>query len=157
MRPVVFALAAAVALPVLPGAAGAEAQTLVTRVTSDDLVGYVERAGHTVSQVDSNGVPTIGVSAEQGFMYVIQGNACDEAGCEGLKLMAQYDGASGVSLDQINTLNIDVPAMKFWKSDDVLGLERYLILNGGLTDDNIVYELETFDTIVPRMVERLVE
>ena len=157
MRSVASVIVAAAALPVLAGVPGAEAQTVLTRATGEDLVRFVEQAGHTVNQVGASEVPAIGVTAEEGFMYVIQGNACGEDGCQGIKLLAQYDGATGVPAESLNQLNVDVPAMKFWKTGDVIGLERYLILNGGLTEENIVYELETFNTIVPRMVEQLIE
>lgn len=152
MKSVMLAVVAAIALPVW---FGAEAQTVVTRVTGEDLVRYVERAGHTVNEVGTAEIPAVTVAAPGDFIYLIQGNACDEVGCQGLKLLARFDGASGIPIEELNTYNYNVPATKFWKSEDVMGLERYLILNGGLTEENIVYELQTFNTIVPRMVERL--
>ncbi|WP_084397787.1 YbjN domain-containing protein [Henriciella aquimarina] len=154
MKSVVFA-AAALAVSGFACPAMAQAGDVVTEVTQSDLASFAEAEGHTVTQRGEDPeAPTVQAQTEGGMLYYLVGNACEAGSCRGIKLIARFAADDQVTSEKVNQINRDVPPLKLWYDDSGLSVERYIILNRGVTRDNIVFELSTFDVIVQNVIDR---
>ena len=118
------------------------------------VVRLAEAGENTVTQRSEDGAPTILVQTSEGFSYYMIGNACGEAGCNGVKLSARFSPDETVTPDMVNAINKDVPPVKLWFDETTLAVERYLILDQGLSEDTLLFELSTFAVLVPNVIER---
>lgn len=156
-------IATAIAVSGWGFAPGAQAQSsaIVNSVMPDDMIGYVEQRGDTVKEaqtlISGSIVPVVMAEREQdGVTYYLYGNACNDEdnSCLGLKFFMKFNANDAVTLEKINKINMQAPAIKIWSDGSTVGLERYLILDKGMTEANIAYELQTFLTIVPKVLDQ---
>lgn len=153
MKSVRLATAAA-CLAMSAAPALAQGSNVLTAITQDDMVRLAEAGENTVTQRSEDGAPTILVQTSEGFSYYMIGNACGEAGCNGVKLSARFSPDETVTPDMVNAINKDVPPVKLWFDETTLAVERYLILDQGLSEDTLLFELSTFAVLVPNVIER---
>ncbi|MEQ8558810.1 MAG: hypothetical protein RIB03_10885 [Henriciella sp.] len=156
MKRVVIPAVAAMGVALMSAPATAQEPTVVTSVTEADLVRYAESLDHTVEETfdAGEGVPLLRVKAPD-MTYFVYGNACEAGICKGIKLVSRYNADATVTPANVNKLNTQVPAVKLWYDDeeDVLAVERYLILDKGMAEENITFEMSTFHVITPRVIE----
>ena len=157
MKSILIAMAA-VATGVFAAPAGAQAQdqanTNVNVVTLDGLISFGQARGYTTRQAGDGSVPAVEMRTPEGLIFYAIGNACEADTCTGLKLLGRHEPEGRVTVAQINGFNRDIPPVKVWYNDNVMAMERYLILNGGVSRANLAYEVDTFITIMSVLVER---
>lgn len=148
-------LLAAVFAGVLSVAGAAHAQVatrpgqVVTELRAEDLDWLVAQGGHTV--VARRPDMSADVDTQGGFKFMLQGEACEGAGkamrCEGLALFAYWtldasDAAKVAPL--LVAFNRDYPAAKVFMWDGAAAIERYVVISGGVTVENLLTEIEVF-------------
>lgn len=127
---------------------------LVTGVDVAWLSDFAEGIGHTILQAaDNNGEAVVLAEAEGGLKYGLIGKACMAEGaadCKGLQIMAIFTPMGAPTMEEINTLNYDRAAVSVWMvppQEGVppeVGVNRYLILDHGQTEDNIALNVSVF-------------
>lgn len=126
----------------------------VTGVDVAWLSDFAEGIGHTILQAaDNNGEAVVLAEAEGGLKYGLIGKACMAEGaadCKGLQIMAIFTPMGSPTMEEINTLNYDRAAVSVWMvppQEGVppeVGVNRYLILDHGQTEDNIALNVSVF-------------
>lgn len=137
--------------------ATAQSTDLVKSVTESDLTRYAEEAGHEVLGYGEAGDVSVRAKTEDGTVYYLTGTACSEGICQGINMSARYSANELVTLDKINTANVRRAAVSVWRMDDTLGISRYVILDGGMTEENILINLDNFIAIVPTVIDMFYE
>lgn len=149
------AAAFACAMFAIPGTAMAASDTKVfASVTKDDLVEIVKAEGHTVTEMDPYEAPSLVAKTADGLVFVLIGTACtDEATkqCSGIMMQVHYDSDDTVTLENLNkSNNAQAAVQSYWNTDESLvGFNRYVILDGGVTWLNIRQNLRVLLEIAP--------
>lgn len=132
-----------------------DAYTPIKRITEAQIESIVSRtSGHSL-QTDSlpDKVYVIGQTAD-GLKYVVNGMACDEDGCLGLMIQVRYTVSWPQNYEHINTANYRRAAATTIREDeDTLIVQRYLILDGGMTAKNVEYSIRNLVAIAPTALE----
>ena len=145
------------AATLLTGTAAAQGGETVTEMTREDIVSLVEANGRTVVNQNEEMPPAVIVENEGGFQYAVVGAACgDDTTCGGLKLAWQVQ-AQPPPLGFINAVNMEIPPLKIWADPQGVSIERYLILDPGVSVDLITYEMDVFEQLVPVAAQRMQE
>ncbi|MEM0986295.1 MAG: hypothetical protein AAGJ32_08615 [Pseudomonadota bacterium] len=142
--------------------AGAEAPateiTFVNGVDLNFLQGMAERQGHVVEQaVNRLNEAVVIANTATGLRYGLVGMNCeapDALNCSGLQMMMILSPLGEPPLDEINLLNYNRAAVSVWRSPAEAGAEtgappeygvnRYMILDHGVTPENIEVNLGVF-------------
>ncbi|HUD29288.1 MAG TPA: hypothetical protein VMQ93_10480 [Novosphingobium sp.] len=147
MRRIVLAVLATLgcALAPLPAAAQVyEARALRMSVNLNDLKAVVASLpGHKVeaeriwADGDEADVSLRAVDAD-GLIYVLVGTACEPSGCSGVMMQVRYD-CDTVDYARLNKANTDRASIAMWYDEDakMLGVTRYVILDHGVTMQNL--------------------
>ena len=129
---------------------------LVKGVDVQWLSDFAEGLGHTIIQAAANnGEAVVLAEAEEGLKYGLIGKACMAEGaadCKGLQLMAIFTPMGAPTIDEVNRLNYDRAAVSVWmvppqEGVDLppeIGVNRYLILDHGQSEDNIALNVGVF-------------
>ncbi|WP_300376000.1 hypothetical protein [Henriciella sp.] len=141
----------------LAGAAHAQDGVNVNTANQQSLLNIAQSAGHSAqpSNIGGDGVPGIEVRTQDGITFYAVGTACEQGGCRGIKLMARHQPAGTVSYGKINTINREMSPLKLWYTPEVVILERYLILDGGVSPAHLAFEMRIFPTYVSLVTEQL--
>ncbi len=108
-----------------------------------DIKAIVVSAGDTLSSVSENSVSAV---TPDGLIYNIDGTVCENdirPGCLGLNINIRYDGDEMVTYAKLNTANLSWTPVSVALEGDVgkvgsdLIITRYVILDGGMTMENI--------------------
>lgn len=127
-------------------AAPASAQTyapgkILKGVTLDDLKAVVASFEDTVTEEGVSGETSLAAkSKSDGTIYLLIGTACDDeaVGCQGVNMQVRFDG-DGVTTDTVNKINLNEQALNTWydAESDTLGFTRYVVLDHGITMENL--------------------
>ena len=138
---IVFAALALAIAPVTASFAQEEAAPrYIENVNLDDMLKLAEGAGLTVIQSEDGAGPFVVVEHESGLRFVIGGGACfgieGRTHCNGLALFA---GWTETSIDDagINALNSRLNGVKLFRSEELVYVRRYLVLDHGVAVENI--------------------
>ncbi|MEM7767762.1 MAG: hypothetical protein AAF253_09775 [Pseudomonadota bacterium] len=153
-------IAAAIGLGVSGSTASAQAGdlTFVNGVDITYLTELAENRGHLVEQaVNRLNEAVIVAVTPTGLRYGLVGMNCeapDAVNCSGLQMMMILAPMGGPDLEEVNVLNYNRAAVSVWRSpvDPDLetppppeyGVNRYLILDHGVTPENIEVNLGVF-------------
>ncbi|HIG23584.1 YbjN domain-containing protein [Henriciella sp.] len=151
MKPV-YAVAAMLAL-----AGTASAQATVQSVTLQDLERFATDAGHEVVAFGETTENSLRAETPNGVTYYMEGTACDDGACRGIIMSSRFQATDAVTLDKVNRANLERAAVSVWRLEDSVGVSRYVILDGGMSEANIKINLDNFLAIVPGVVEYFFE
>lgn len=154
-----FAAAACVGLVGGPIATAQSNDTLVKRLTLDDMKALITERSDTVERTgENNGKPYVAAKTETGFTYFMLGNACKpETGCQGVEMLSVFARSPNVSLDELNTINTSFAAVSVSLRNDQFLTSRYLIFDEGMTRGNIKVNLDVFLQVAGKVSLRLKE
>ncbi|MCF6328694.1 MAG: YbjN domain-containing protein [Henriciella sp.] len=125
---------------------------LVRGVTITDLEAIVLAKGHTVTSRD-NDTHNVIAETDTGYKYSMKGTACGDDGvCKGINIIASYNMNDKMSLESLNKANVQYAAASVWKQGDSVGISRYLILDGGMTIENIKVNLTNLLSLAPKAI-----
>jgi len=111
------------------------------------------------TDVSSSGKPFISVEAGDGVAFRIMGESCEGEGkdqvCQGIQLSSQF-GETGTDLDNIITQgNRTLRPAKLFRVDAGMAYERYLIMDGGISAENLSTNISVFVEVMQLLLERL--
>ena len=144
--------AAAISLP-----AFSQGSDIITSVTEDSLTAFGEAQGHEVLGYGEAGDVSVRAESDDGIVYYLTGTACTDSVCTGINMNARFDANDLVTFEKINDANIRRAAVSVWKLDNTLGISRYVILDGGMTEENIQINFDNFIAIVPTVIDMFYE
>ncbi len=150
-----LALTALLSTTCIAAAAAQEAtnpdQSRVVRsVTTADLEAVVLASGHEVTDRDTDKHQVI-AKTEADFKYVLNGTACaDDDTCKGINMVVSYNWSDEMSLESLNKANVQYAAASVWKSGTSVGVSRYIILDGGMTIENLKVNLTNLLSLAPK-------
>lgn len=134
-----------------------EADSLVTGLQYDDLSSIIVSLGHSV-RTESEDINVITAETEDGFLYTLEAAACnDNQDCKGLSIMASYNSLNGTTPESINDADVAYAAVSVWTTGETIGISRYLILDEGMTMENIKLNINTLLAIAPLVLEKAKE
>ncbi len=160
MRQILTTLAvmAAFALPAL-----ADDATIVKSVTLQDLQRILVEEGFTINSTGNDGAVSVNATdtVGGGLIFNVLGTACDldgyDPGCLGINMQVRYDADGEETLERINDANLMWAATTAWYSaggvdgqTPTVGITRYVILDGGMTNKNIKDNLLNLLAIAPQ-------
>ncbi|RIJ31218.1 YbjN domain-containing protein [Henriciella algicola] len=151
MKPV-YAVAAMLTL-----AGAASAQATVQSVTLQDLERFATDAGHEVVAFGETTENSLRAETPNGVTYYMEGTACDDGACRGIIMSSRFQATDAVTLDKVNRANLERAAVSVWRLEESVGVSRYVILDGGMSEANIKINLDNFLAIVPGVVEYFFE
>ena len=151
MKPV-YAVAAMLAL-----AGTASAQATVQSVTLQDLERFATDAGHEVVAFGETTENSLRAETPNGVTYYMEGTACDDGACRGIIMSSRFQATDAVTLDKVNRANLERAAVSVWRLEESVGVSRYVILDGGMSEANIKINLDNFLAIVPGVAEYFFE
>ena len=148
----VYAVAAMLALT-----GTASAQATVQSVTLQDLERFATDAGHEVVAFGETTENSLRAETLNGVTYYMEGTACDDGACRGIIMSSRFQATDAVTLDKVNRANLERAAVSVWRLEESVGVSRYVILDGGMSEANIKINLDNFLAIVPGVVEYFFE
>ena len=148
----------AIAALAFSASAAAQSGETISYVTEDDLTSFVEDQGHEVLGYGEAGAVSIRAETDDGLVYYLTGTACDELGeCQGINMSARFDANEYVTFEKINDANVSRAAVSVWLLEGKLGISRYVILDYGVTYQNIQSNFDNFLAIVPTVIDSFYE
>ena len=136
-----------------------DANRLVTMVAKPEMRALVSEFGHSIIFEQENGRPVIGVETEGGVKYVMAGTVCrsqdKNSRCGGLIFRWTYNRGSAVRDTALALANTRLTAMKIHRSRDgeLIYVDRYLVLDKGMTMGNVAFNAEVFEDGVFKAME----
>lgn len=152
-----FTLAAILSATTLSAAAMAQDDSLVRSVTLDDLEMVAVDEGHTVTDRDDDG-STVSAQNEDGLTYQMNATACDtDKNCNGINIIVAYGFSDDTSPAGLNEADRSYAAASVWHTDTAIGVSRYIILDGGMTTENIKVNLRNILALAPKVLTKAKE
>ena len=125
---------------------------VVRSITTADLEAIALASGHEVTDRDTDKHQVV-AKTEADFKYVLNGTACaDDGTCKGINMVVSYSWSDEMSLESLNKANVQYAAASIWKSGTAVGVSRYLILDGGMTIENIKVNLNNLLSLAPKAI-----
>ncbi len=137
------------------GVAQAQIQTrpgqVVGELRHSDLEWLLTQGGHRIVEQGEPSEMMIDAETQEGFKFRLTGQACSGEGkakrCEGLTLIASWgldDGDVGKVAPVIEAFNRDYAAAKVFTQNGSAIMERYVIVTGGVSVQQLETELDVF-------------
>ncbi|WP_084418176.1 YbjN domain-containing protein [Henriciella litoralis] len=142
----------AVAALALAMPAFAQSDDQITYVTEDSLAEFAEGQGHEILGYGEAGAISVRAETEDGTVYYLTGTACNEGKCAGVNMSARFEANDLVTMDRVNQANLNYAAVSVWRLDNTYGISRYVILDGGMSEENLQINFDNFIAIVPMVV-----
>jgi hypothetical protein len=134
---------------------------LITRYDEAALKKVVADLGYSLvdTDVSSTGKPFMSVEAGDEVAFRIMGESCVGEGkeqvCQGIQLSTQF-GETAADLDVIiEQGNRTLRPAKLFRVDSGMAYERYLIMDGGITAENLSTNISVFVEVLQIVLERL--
>ncbi|WP_159978376.1 MULTISPECIES: YbjN domain-containing protein [unclassified Novosphingobium] len=85
-----------------------------------------------------------------GLVYVLVGTACEPSGCSGVMMQVRYE-CDSIDYARLNNANLNRSSITMWFDEDakMLGVTRYVILDHGITMQNLRENLAVLLDIAP--------
>ncbi len=154
MKKSVFVSLGALALAL--NASAQDSSRLVKGVTMADMQEVVTNLGHTV-ETTSNPDKQVTAITPDGLKYSLNGTVCDDGPCLGIQMVLTYDMNTPFTADHMLEANMTYSAAKVWGDEDSLAISRYLILDGGMTIENIGINVTTLVSLGPLVLSKVQE
>lgn len=145
--------------------AGGSADTggLIDRYDPAALRSIISELGYKVGDTgeSSSGKPMMVIDTPEGLSFRILGESCDGEGkeqvCQGVQLSAQF-AQGNADLDEVMARgNRTLRPAKLFRVDAGLAYERYLIMDGGVSRENLKTEVEVFVEILGALLKQINE
>ncbi|HEX5006615.1 MAG TPA: hypothetical protein VFV70_05850 [Hyphomonadaceae bacterium] len=112
------------------------------------------------SSVSSSGKPFMTVDASDELSFRVMGESCDGEGasqvCLGVQLSTQFAEAGDVDFDAVMaTANRTLRPAKLFRIDSGLAYERYLIMDGGVSRENLKTNISVYVEVLQAIYGQL--
>lgn len=143
-----FTATALAVLTALPGMAQSD-DRFIDGVSMDDLKAMVLSMGHTISEEDGE---IVYARNDDGLIYSLRGAACSETDCKGVNMTVTYGREADDTPDDINRANKKYAAVSLWYDDTQIGISRYVILDYGMTLENLRFNVDILLGVAPSAI-----
>ena len=155
--PVAEAPPAPAAAPPAPAALG-----LIDRYDEQALRSILGELEYVVvdASVTASGKPFLTVEPGAGLVFVVTGEDCSGEGaakvCPGVQLSAQFAEAGDTDFDElIARANRTLRPAKLFRGGSGVAYERYLILDGGVSRENLKTEISVYVEILGALMKQI--
>lgn len=112
------------------------------------------------SSVSSSGKPFMTVEAGDELSFRVMGESCEGEGpsqvCLGVQLSTQFAEAGDVDFDEVMAAaNRTLRPAKVFRIDSGLAYERYLIMDGGISRENLKTNISVYVEVLEALYGRL--
>jgi hypothetical protein len=112
------------------------------------------------SSVSSSGKPFMTVETSNGLSFRVMGESCKGEGasqvCLGVQLSTQFAEAGDVEFDAaLATANRTLRPAKLFRVDSGLAYERYLIMDGGISRENLKTNITVYVEVLRAIFDQL--
>jgi hypothetical protein len=128
---------------------------LIDRYDEAALVSIMRELTYAVieTSVSASGKPFMTVEAGDGLSFRVMGESCRGEGagqvCLGVQLSTQFGEIGGVDFDAVMAAaNRTLRPAKLFRVDSGLAYERYLIMDGGITRENLKTNISIYVEIL---------
>lgn len=116
---------------------------IVRSVTTDDLKAVVMSLDHIIVRSDDDST-LVSAQTEDDKTYSMQGTACNgDKRCNGINIVMTFTRGDSVTPEGLNAANVKYAAANIWATETVIGVSRYLILDGGMALENVRINIQT--------------
>lgn len=148
---------ALLAAPQMAAAQGYEPGRVIQSVQESDMEAIVLALGHTVQQRQPMGPRSIRAVTPNGLVYFLSGTNCDESGvpgCLGLSMQVRVEAPPAATFNSLLRASDQHPGLNIWvnRQDRVLGLTRFVVVQGGVTMANLAFNLNALLNLTPSAV-----
>jgi hypothetical protein len=160
-------MCAALSLPLCACATTAPTSTptsikLIDRYDETELTSILRELKYAIvdSSVSSSGKPFMTVEAGDELAFRVMGESCIGDGaaqiCQGVQLSTQFAEAGGVDFDEvIANANRTLRPAKLFRIDSGLAYERYLIMDGGISRENLKTNISVYVEVLEALYGQL--
>lgn len=138
------------------------AQVLVDRYDEAELTSIMRELQYAVvdTSVSAAGKPFMTVEAGDGLSFRVMGESCEGEGaaqvCAGVQLSTQFGETGGVDFDAVMaTANRTLRPAKLFRVESGLAYERYLIMDGGVTRENLKTNIVVYVEVLEALYGQL--
>ncbi len=143
--------------------AGAPVQpALVDRYEENALRSIMADLKYAVvdSSVSATGKPFLTIEAGDELSFRVMGESCEGEGasqvCRGVQLSTQFGEIDGVDFDAVMaTANRTLRPAKLFRIDSGLAYERYLIMDGGVSQENLKTNISVYVEVLAAIYRQL--
>jgi hypothetical protein len=135
---------------------------LIDRYDEAQLAAIMRELKYVVveSSVTSSGKPFMTVEAGDELSFRVMAEACKGEGaaqvCLGVQLSTQFAEAGGADFDAImDTANRTLRPAKLFRVDSGLAYERYLIMDGGISQENLKTNISVYVEVLEAIYGQL--
>jgi hypothetical protein len=145
-----------------PGNSAPSAGKLVDRYDEAALSSIMAELKYAIveTSVSSSGKPFMTVEAGDELSFRVMGESCEGEGaaqvCLGVQLSTQFAEIDGTDFDAIMaTANRTLRPAKLFRVDSGLAYERYLIMDGGISRENLKTNISVYVEVLQAIYGRL--
>jgi hypothetical protein len=139
----------------------AKSGALIDRYDEARLKKVVGELGYAVVDADisASGKPFLSVEVGEELAFRIMGESCQGEGaaqvCQGVQLSTQFGHTGADFADLIEQGNRTLRPAKLFQVDAGMAYERYLIMDGGISEQNLAENISVFVQVMQIVLERL--
>ena len=131
-------------------------ETVVKSVTMDSLKSIVLSLGHSIEQEEPQ-FHTIYAASPDGMHYSLAGTACPVEDCKGVNITVMFQRGADDTLEDVNRANLKFAAVSVWADERSIGVSRYVILDMGMTVENLKFNIEILLGISSSVLQSIAE
>ncbi len=136
----------------------ADNDRVIYSINVEDLKALAIAEGHTITDVGVYGDDSVQATTPDGLIFHLIGTACEteySEDCLGFQVQVRYDDDETVTTDLINQANLSYAAVSTWWDADeaVVGVTRYVILDGGQRMENLKVNIQNAVALGPLVAD----
>ncbi len=142
--------------------AGPAAEAQIDRYDGAELMSIMRELGYAVvdTSVNAAGKPFMTVEAGDELAFRVMGENCEGEGaaqvCAGVQLSTQFGETGGVDFDAVMaTANRTLRPAKLFRVESGLAYERYLIMDGGVSPENLKTNIVVYVEVLKALYGQL--
>ena len=126
-----------------------DANRIVEDVDLAELRNLAAVLGFEVLEANESQRPEVVLRSDSGRTFFLRGYVCNQnggkAGCQGLLMFSRYNQPPGLTPAHVKKADDETVVVKVWlNSDDKVRIDRYMILDNGVTFGNLLENIKVF-------------
>jgi hypothetical protein len=157
-----LALALGACATTAPGSPAPSTAKLIDRYDQSALTSIMAELKYAVveTSVSSSGKPFMTVEAGDDLSFRVMGESCEGEGasqvCLGVQLSTQFAEVDGTDFDAVMAAaNRTLRPAKLFRIDSGLAYERYLIMDGGISRENLKTNISVYVEVLQAIYGQL--
>ncbi|MEP0191262.1 MAG: hypothetical protein ABJP70_11620 [Erythrobacter sp.] len=137
----------------VPASAQAQTEYDANRIVADvdlaELRNLAAALGFEVLEANENQRPEVVLRSDSGRSFFLRGYVCKKnegkAGCQGLLMFSRYNQPPGLTPSHVKKADDETVVVQVWiNANDKVRVDRYLILDNGVTFGNLLENIKVF-------------